>query len=105
MQPAIYEKDSSYIQSQTTIEAKVAAIDAIVDALMTQALTLAQQGEPVTEFMLNDGQTIIKAVYRSPEQVYKSIEVLEKLRNYYTNTGRRNIRMINWRNLIGRRQS
>lgn len=103
MTPAVFTKDTDYILTLATREARIAAIDAIIEAKLVQAATLAGQTDPVTEFMLNDGQTIIKGIYATPEQIIKSIEVLERLRNFYANQGRRTYRMINEKNFIGGR--
>lgn len=101
MIPAVYISETNYLQSCATIASKIAAIDAIIDALFAQQLVLAQQGTPVMEYMLNDGQTTIKAIYRTTESIIRTISALEGQRNYYANKGRRNVHMIDSKNLIG----
>lgn len=105
MTPAFFEKDTDYILSRTTIEARIAAIDAIIDALFVQQLALASQGEPITEYMLNDGQTIIKAIYKTPEAIARTIELMQKQRNRYANMGRNTYRLVGERNFIGPRSN
>ncbi len=101
MIPVAFESDRAYLQSCTTVEDKIAACDAIIDALFTQMLALAQQESPIQEYMLNDGQTIIKAIYRDAKQITMSIDALTKIRNRYANQGRRVMHMIDGKNLIG----
>lgn len=103
MTPVIFISDRQYLQSCSTIEAKIVAIDAIIDALYEQMLVLAQDDSPIQEYMLNDGQTTIKCIYRSTQSITSSIDVLTKQRNRYANQGRRVMHMIDSKNLIGRR--
>jgi hypothetical protein len=103
MQPAIYESDIQYLRTATTKAEKIAAIDAIIEALYDQMLVLAQQDEPVTEFMLNDGQTIIKGVYKSTDNVMASISALTLRRNTLAMEGRRSVQMVDKANFNGRR--
>ena len=104
MTPVTYESDRQYLKSCTDIASRIAAIDTLITALYDQMLVLAQQEEPVTEVMLNDGQTIIKTVYRSGEQIEKTISVLQKQRNTLANQGRRCVRMQPVSNFNGGRR-
>lgn len=104
MIPAVYTSEGVYITSRTSNEQKIAAIDAIIDALYAQLLVLAGQEAPILEYMLNDGQTTIKSVYQTPDSITRVINMLEAQRNMYINRiNGRCIRMIPTNNLIGRR--
>lgn len=71
-----------YIESCSDLRAKIAAIEAIQAALETSALTAATTGH-ISEYMLNDGQTIIKAIYRNVSEITRSINDLEKIKQRY----------------------
>jgi hypothetical protein len=104
MQPAIYTKDTDYILSCTTAETKINAIQAIIDALYGQMLVLAQQDSPITEYMLSDGQTVIKSMYRTPESIMRSIQVLTLQMNRLINNSKGRVtRVVDSKNMIGRR--
>lgn len=103
MIPAIYLKDTDYILSCTTTQARITAIDAIVAALLVQMLTLASQGQPVTEYTLSDGQTHIKANYQTVQQIEASISALDFMRNRLANNSRgRTTRAVDIKNFNGR---
>ena len=73
-----------YIQSATSLRAKIAAIDAIIDALIVQSAdaTLTQN---LSEYQLNDGQTIIKQVYRGENGIADAIDRFETIKQRYVN--------------------
>lgn len=73
-----------YIQSATTLRAKIAAIDAIIDALEAQAID-AVATQNLTEYQLNDGQTIIRQTYRGAGGIAKAIEDYERIKQRYVN--------------------
>ena len=74
-----------YIKSCATLRAKIAAIDAIIDALELSAITVAGGGDTVSEYQLNDGQTIIKEVYRGSAGIAKAINDYEAIKQRYVN--------------------
>jgi hypothetical protein len=81
---AIFDSCGLYIQSKTTLRDQIAAMDQIILAL-NLAILRAAGGEDVTEYQLNDGQTIIKQVNRGVAGMTKSLMEIEALRNYYIN--------------------
>lgn len=85
----IYKDSAAYIGSCTTIEAKIAAIEAIQMALLEQALAGIQaavsNGESISQYSLNDGQTIISASYRSASEIKRDYENYEYLLNMLRN--------------------
>lgn len=96
-----YDSATSYVESCTTLQARIAAIDAIIDGLFTSALKAAEKGD-VKEYWLNDGQVLIKTTYRNAEEVSKSILHFQKIRVMYENrlTGRA-FRLVDGKNMIG----
>ncbi len=85
----VYSSCGKYIESCATLEAKIAAIDVILEALENQALSAAGK-EGVLEYKLNDGQTIIQETYRGSVSIAKAINDFETIKQRYINrlTGR-----------------
>lgn len=73
-----------YISQATTYKDKIAKLDLIIEALEDSVLQAAGQSH-ITEYDLNDGQTRIKAAYRSPKEVADSINAFEQMRERYKN--------------------
>jgi len=83
---------SQYIQCKTTLAAKIAAIDALIDAMeltLLESIGSANYGE----YQLDDGQMKVRTVYRSPADVTRGVLELEKLKFRYVNryNGRTNV--------------
>ena len=89
MSQVIFEKASEYIQSCSTIDAKITAIDAVIDALMAAALRSAETGQ-FDEYWYDDGHIKIRNKYRTVANIQQSIRDFEQLRNMYAQrrTGR-----------------
>jgi hypothetical protein len=98
----IYDSADIYVSSQTTLRAKIAALDAIIDALITTCLKSAATGN-VTEYNLDTGQTKIKTMYRSPKEVSDAITAFETVKNYYVNqlNGGRRLKLVDSKNFLG----
>ena len=86
----VYDSAASYVGSCATLQAKITAIDAIITALETMALSAAEKGD-LSEYSLDDGQTKIKTVYRNVTDITASIDNFERIKQRYINqlTGRR----------------
>jgi hypothetical protein len=82
--PIIYTQASLYITAQSTLSGRIAAIDAIIDALFITALDAAAN-DNITEYQLNNGQTIIKANYRGAKAITESIKSFEAMKQLYMN--------------------
>lgn len=80
----VFDRCGLYIESCTTLQAKIAAINAIIDALEIQALDAIATNN-ITEYQLNDGQTIIKEVYRGSDNIAKAINEYEAIKQRYVN--------------------
>lgn len=99
----LYDSAKIYIESCTTLEAKIAGINLILDALESTALEAAGKGD-VTEYSLDDGQTKIKTVYRSPMEVANAITAFETIKQRYVNKlNGRVVRMIDSKSFTRRR--
>ena len=94
----IFDSASIYVDSQATIQAKITAIDNIQAALLTSALEAAEKGA-ISEYQLNDGQTIIKAVYRSAKQIEEAYDSFERIKQRLINSlNGRMVRLVDRRN-------
>lgn len=97
-----YETCGIYVQSQTTLKAKVAAIDAIIDMLLATALDMAGKDD-IQEYSLNDGQTIIKTIYKGSVSIASAIRDFQRIRNIYANQiNGRMVRLVDSRNFVRR---
>lgn len=79
-----FDNCNLYIESKTTIAGKIAAIDSVITSLYS-ALLKAANNEDVSEYQLNDGQTIIKQVNRGVKGITQSIQALRIIRQDYIN--------------------
>lgn len=96
----VYKCASAYIQSFTTLKAKIDAINAIQAALLSQALVNIESNtsQNLSQYSLNDGQTIISASYRSSSEVKKDYQSYEDLKQMllasYDNSLGRMVRLV-----------
>lgn len=99
----VFDSCQIFIESKKNARAKIVAIDAVIDALITTVLKAAATGN-VTEYDLDTGQTKIKTMYRSPKEVSDAITALQTVREYYVNqiNGRR-FRLVDTKNFTGPR--
>lgn len=74
---AIYTYITDYISCDTDTKAKIARIDAIITALEDQELIAASNSD-IEEYRLDDGQTIIKTIFRDPVIIEKTIHALTR---------------------------
>jgi len=80
----IYDSAFIYIDSATSLRDKITRIDAIIDALLNTALASAAT-DNFTEYVLDDGQTKIRATYKGTDAIFNSINVLERTKQIYVN--------------------
>lgn len=79
-----FQKASEFIDSCSSLNEKIAAIDAIISQLLIAAANGAESGH-LNEYWLNDGQVQIRCKYTSMSQIERSILSFERLRNLYVN--------------------
>lgn len=80
----IFTSAREYVDSCSDLRSKIAAIDSIISALITQSATAAT-GDDIQEYWLNDGQTQIKTIYRGTAAIERAIMGFERLRQMYVN--------------------
>lgn len=74
------QTEYQYIIDSTGLKERYDRICSIITALENQQL-LAVGNSDVDEYTLDDGQTKIKTVYRSPSALAKAIDDYEKIKN------------------------
>jgi hypothetical protein len=88
-----------YIQSKTDLYAKIQAIEQLIDNVLLQGVDSVDTINN-TEYYLDNGQNKISLKYRSPTEVFKTIEVLERTKQIYVNRlNGRTSRLIDSKNL------
>lgn len=99
-----FSNEQIYINSATNAQDRITKIDEIITALLNNVLANAGQSN-TQEYMLNDGQTIIKKAYRNPTEVMNTVGVLEKMKQYYVNQiNDRQVRLVDGKNFFTPRQ-
>lgn len=95
-----YFSASDYLESRTSLEAKISGIDAIITALILSA-TKAAGKDGIQEYWLDDGQTKIKTIYKGVDQIWASINAFKRLKIEYQEqlTGGRVTKLIDGKNL------
>lgn len=79
-----YNRAGLYLETKTSVREKITAIEAIIDALIVEAAN-ATSNEGISEYWLDDGQTKIKTVYRSAEEIMKGVRAFEQMKQVYVN--------------------
>lgn len=98
----IYDSAYIYLESCKTLQEKINGIDLIIEGLLNAAVKAAEN-EGISEYQLNDGQTIIKTVYRGVNQIFSSVSAFERLKQMYVNRlNGRVIRLVDEKNFNGR---
>ncbi len=81
---AEYLTISDFICDKTVAKTKLQKIHELRDALL-DAYGKALGNSDVQDITFNDGQTVIKTMFRSPDQILKSMYDLDKLEVQITN--------------------
>jgi hypothetical protein len=96
-----FDSADIYIECASTLKDKITRIDAVIDGLLSSALKSAATGN-VAEYSLNDGQTQIRSMYRSPKEVQAAIEAFEGIKQLYINKlNGRVMRLVDSKNFTG----
>jgi len=96
-----YENWSIYINSKTELRDRIINIKAVMSALRAQRLEAAANGNisNMQEYSLDDGQTKIKTVYRSLNEINLALKTLEQeLQMCYNQLNGRMVRLVDGKN-------
>jgi len=80
----IYDSSALYIEDAKTLEERLSRICQVLDALENAAIKAAS-GDMIEEYMMDDGQTKVKAVYRGVDGISKSIQGFEVIKQRILN--------------------
>lgn len=80
----IYCTTKEYIQSKESLDAKITAIEALIDAMLLNAVDTVDDSGTMS-YSMDDGQMKVTTQYRSAEDITKGILSLEKLLHIYIN--------------------
>lgn len=75
----IYSCPRVFLDTATTIQDKIAKIDLIMDALLDSAIDAAGTAG-TDEYMLDDGQSKIRQIYRNVTDIKKAYTEFEQIR-------------------------
>ena len=89
MAEIIFSSIADYLGTCQSNDAKIIAIDAIIDSMLTAAATAAESGH-LDEYQYDDGHVKIRTKYRSVSQIVTAINSFNQLKQLYINrkTGR-----------------
>lgn len=73
-----------YIQSKESLEAKITAIEALIDAMLLNTID-AIDDSGTASYTMDDGQMKISTEFRSLKQITDGVLALEKLLHIYIN--------------------
>lgn len=90
-----YPSFRAYLEDFDDLSDKITRIDTVIDAMLNLATTSALEDD-VSEYRLNDGQTIIHVTRRSVDQLMDSVRKLQLVKNSYVNQiNGRGMRLVN----------
>lgn len=103
--PVIYFSVRQYIESCSSLQAKIDALENIIFSMLGALATAATTGE-FEEYRFDDGQTKIEVIYRSPESIQKAITGLQFLSDslrarQFNNSNGRITRLVPGENFYG----
>lgn len=97
-----YDSEAIYVNSKTTALARIAAIDVIIEGLLTSAINSVGNAD-IQNYQLNDGQTEIKMMYKSLDQITKAIKDWRMIQDLYAgDINNRVVRMVDAKNLYAK---
>jgi hypothetical protein len=100
--PNMYKTAGAYLETCASREAKIAALNEIQNALITTAMKAVQNGH-ISQYSMNNGQTIIQETYRSPAEVMEAYNKIEQIKQMLVNQGTRVVRLLDLRSFNGGR--
>jgi len=73
-----------YIQSKSSLDAKIAAIESLIDAMILNSLE-AIDNSGTASYSMDDGQMKVTTMYRSVKEISQGIKGLEQIKQIYIN--------------------
>jgi len=73
MDPQEYDSIEKYVESATTLEARIERIQLIISSMEIQAAASAGTSGKIDEYSLDTGQTKVRTKYRNPTELQAAI--------------------------------
>lgn len=73
-----------YIQSKTTLDARIAAVESLIDSMLLNSIEAIDNGGTAS-YSMDDGQMKVTTEYRSVKDISAGIKALEKILQIYIN--------------------
>jgi len=73
-----------YIQSNSDLDSKIAAIDRLIDAMILNTIDTIEDSGTMA-FTMDDGQMKVSTQFRSASDISNGIASLEKIKHMYVN--------------------
>lgn len=84
----IFESPKIYLSSARTLQERIDRLELLIDAMILSTLNVVS-GEDynpnVSEYQLNDGQMVVRTIYKTNNDVFSSIKQLEGIKQMYMN--------------------
>lgn len=76
-----------YLTSAKTLQERISNLEKLIDAMILSTLNASEDGAApnVSEYQLNDGQMIVKTVYKTYSDLLGGIKKLEQIKQMYMN--------------------
>lgn len=84
----IYLNPRQYLTDSKTLEDRIHRIEQLIDAMILSTLNVVSDNDynpNVSEYQLNDGQMTVRTSYKTNNDVFASIQQLEKTKQIYVN--------------------
>lgn len=84
----IFESPKIYLSSASTLQERIDRLELLIDAMILSTLSVVDSDDynpNVSEYQLNDGQMVVKTVYKTNNDVFASIKQLEAIKQMYMN--------------------
>jgi len=75
-----YDSIEKYVESATTLQARIERLDLIISSMEIQAVASAASSGKFDEYSLDTGQSKVRTKYRSPAELQAAILAWDKLR-------------------------
>jgi len=85
-----------YLQSKSTIEARIEAVENLID-IMTLNMLDVVENDGTASYSMDDGQMKVTTEYRSVKQVEAGIMALEKMLHRYINRANGHVTVLRGR--------
>lgn len=82
-----------YIQSKCSLDAKIIAIEALIDAMILSSLEYVENGGTMS-YSMDDGQMKVSTQYRSVKEIGDGIKALERTLQIYVNRRNGNLTVL-----------